>query len=135
MNLEETKILIHHRLEQAKESLEDARFLLEANRTSRSIINRCYYAMFYAALALQQSTGTVSTKHRGVLSAFDQDFIRTELLPKQLSRDFHRAFDLRQAADYKSIQSPDITVAQELFEKATRFIQNIRQYLSEQGWA
>jgi len=51
MTSEDSKTLIRYRLSQAEESLEDARILMEAGRTPRSIINRCYYAMFYAALA------------------------------------------------------------------------------------
>jgi hypothetical protein len=35
----------------------DARFLLDGNRGPQSIVNRSYYAMFYAALALMQNIG------------------------------------------------------------------------------
>lgn len=68
MKPEETVVLIRHRLEQAETALEDARFLLERNRSTQSIINRSDYAMFYAALALLQYGGHVPMKHTGVLS-------------------------------------------------------------------
>ena len=45
------------RLEQAQEVLEDAKFLLDSNRGTLSAVNRCYYAMFYAVLALLQQAG------------------------------------------------------------------------------
>jgi hypothetical protein len=38
--------LARYRLEQAEESLEEARFLLSGNKSLRSVINRIYYAMF-----------------------------------------------------------------------------------------
>ena len=44
--------LITYRLEQARNALDDAKFLLDGKRSPQSIINRSYYAMFYAALAL-----------------------------------------------------------------------------------
>lgn len=52
MKSEEIDQLITYRLEQAEVSLEDARFLLNGNRSPQSIVNRSYYAMFYASLAL-----------------------------------------------------------------------------------
>ena len=44
--------LITYRLEQARNALDGAKFLLDGKRSPQSIINRSYYAMFYAALAL-----------------------------------------------------------------------------------
>ena len=50
----EIEILIKHRLEQAREALDDAKYLIDGNRSPQSIVNRSYYAMFYATLALLQ---------------------------------------------------------------------------------
>lgn len=53
MNVEEKKhVLSNYRIKQAEESLDEARFLLDGKKSPRSIINRAYYAMFYAVLAL-----------------------------------------------------------------------------------
>jgi uncharacterized protein (UPF0332 family) len=71
MKPEHVAELVKFRLEQARATLEDARFLHEGGRTPQSIINRAYYAMFYAALALLQTIGKVPAKHSGVLSLFD----------------------------------------------------------------
>ena len=54
MNPEDIASLIKYRLEQALTALDDAKYLLEGNRSPQSIINRAYYAMFYATLALLQ---------------------------------------------------------------------------------
>ena len=45
------KALVEYRLEQANESLEAARILLEKTML-RPAVNRSYYAMFYAVLSL-----------------------------------------------------------------------------------
>jgi hypothetical protein len=45
------EVLLHYRLQQAEETLEDAEKMLRANLTPRSILNRAYYSMFYAILA------------------------------------------------------------------------------------
>ncbi len=44
--------MIKYRMEQANKAIEDALCLEAGNGSPRSIINRTYYAMFYAALAL-----------------------------------------------------------------------------------
>ena len=60
------KALAQHRLEQAGESLDEATFLLSGEKSPRSIINRVYYAMFYAILALLIYEPFSSSKHSGV---------------------------------------------------------------------
>jgi len=52
MKPDDIKILIRYRLEQAQVALDDAKYLLDGGRSPQSIVNRSYYAMFYAALAL-----------------------------------------------------------------------------------
>ncbi len=70
MKNEEIAILIKYRLEQAQTALNDAKFLLDGNRSPQSIVNRAYYAMFYAALALLQKLEKVPSKHTGVILDF-----------------------------------------------------------------
>jgi len=131
MKLEHVNALVKLRLEQARATLDDARFLFEGGRSSQSIINRAYYAMFYAALALLQTIGKVPAKHSGVLSLFDTEFVLKGLFPKDLSKDFHQAFDARQVSDYQPVQPASREQAEALLEKAARFILSVEQYLSE----
>jgi len=49
---EKRKALADYRLRQAKESLEEARYLLSGEKSLRSVANRIYYGMFYAVLVL-----------------------------------------------------------------------------------
>ena len=100
MKPEETEVLITYRLEQAQTALDDARYLLDGKRSAQSIINRSYYAMFYAAIALLQKIGKIPSKHAGVISLFDREFVKKGIFPKALSKDFHKAFELRQVSDY-----------------------------------
>ena len=46
------RTLIRYRLTMARETLEDARVLRREGRSPWSVVNRAYYAMFYAVLAL-----------------------------------------------------------------------------------
>jgi uncharacterized protein (UPF0332 family) len=127
---EELASLIKFRLEQAETALEDGRFLLEGDRSPQSIVNRAYYAMFYAALALLQKIGKIPSKHIGVVSLFDTEFVVKGIFPKELSRDFHRAFELRQVSDYKTFKPVSKEKAQETLKSAAHFINTVKEYLT-----
>ena len=49
---EKKRLLALHRLQQATESLEEARYLFDGGKSLRSVANRVYYGMFYSVLAL-----------------------------------------------------------------------------------
>jgi uncharacterized protein (UPF0332 family) len=130
MRDEETKTLVEYRLGQAQATLEDAKYLRAGRRSTHSIINRAYYAMFYAALALLQKTAQVPSKHTGVIGLFDSEFVLKGLFPKEMSKALHRAFDLRQASDYRVRQSVPIETVDELLGQADEFVQKVRGYLT-----
>jgi len=44
------------RLQQSEESLEEAEYLFDGNKSPRSVINRAYYAMFYSMFNVGRST-------------------------------------------------------------------------------
>ncbi|RKX58065.1 MAG: antitoxin [Thermodesulfobacteriota bacterium] len=90
-------VLIQYRIKQAEESLEDAKALLDGGRSPRSIINRSYYAMFYAVLALLQKIGKVPRKHSGAISFFDTEYVLKDLFPKKLSKDLHDIFNRKRS--------------------------------------
>jgi uncharacterized protein (UPF0332 family) len=122
--------LMRHRMEQAQTALDDAAFLLNGNRSPQSIVNRSYYAMFYAALALLQKVGKVPSKHIGVISLFDTEFALKGVFPKEMSKNFHKAFELRQVSDYKSVTSISREKSEETLRSAIRFVETVRAYLA-----
>ena len=105
------KDLIQYRLERANESLQDAKILYENNGSPSSIVNRTYYSIFYAALALLVTESVEPTKHSGVFAKFDELFIKRGVFPKEMSKIIHQAFDMRQAERFIK------TVEQELSKK------------------
>ncbi len=46
-----------------------------------------------------------------------------------MSQDLHKAFELRQVSDYRVLQYPSREKAEETWEKATRFVRAVREYL------
>ena len=130
MKPDEITTLRQYRLEQAKAALEDAEFLLLHQRSALSVVNRAYYGMFYAVLALLQDTSPLPSKHTGIIGLFDVMYIRTGIFDKQRSKDLHRAFDLRQASDYKTIDPITTEQAEELTTAARVLLETVVQFLS-----
>jgi uncharacterized protein (UPF0332 family) len=128
---DEITALIKYRLEQAQTSLDDAKFLFGGNRSSQGIVNRAYYAMFYAVLALLQKIGKVPSKHSGVISLFDTEFVLKGIFPKELSKDFHKAFELRQVSDYKTFKHISREKAEETIINAKRFLEAVNKYIAK----
>ena len=127
--------LVRYRIEQAETALDDARFLLVGNRSPLSIINRSYYAMFYAALGLLQAIGKIPGKHTGVIGLFDTEFVQKGAFPKELSRDFHRVFEMRQKSDYRVTEPATSERAAELLTRAERFVAALREHLQNHGFS
>lgn len=123
------KAIVKYRIEQAEESIKDANILLDSGGSLRSVINRSYYAMFYAALALIAAKRTGSSKHSGVISIFDREYVKTNVFPKEMSKLFHKAFLLRQESDYKEffLLTKEETI--KIKEGAENFLEKIIDYI------
>jgi len=131
---EELNELVQYRLQEADEAVGDARYLLEGGRSLRGVVNRAYYAMFYAVLALLQVSGNVPSKHSGVLALFDRDFVLKGVFQKEHSKCLHRAFDLRQSVDYRVLKLPSKEETSLLVNQAAEFILAIKDHLRTNGF-
>jgi uncharacterized protein (UPF0332 family) len=123
--------LVAYRLREAEETLADARTILEAGGSTRTVINRSYYAMFYGVLALfiQEGTDIRTSKHAGVIGLFDREFVHTGKFPVEYSRMLHRLFDARQESDYKEFIQYSPEEARKFFEMAETFLGGVREFL------
>ena len=71
MKPEQLDDLLRYRMEQAHETLREAEILL-GEAALRGTVNRAYYAMFYALLALLAIRQLGTSKHSGAISLFDR---------------------------------------------------------------
>ncbi len=85
------------RLKQARESLEEAKVLLEQDAAVNFVVNSLYYAFLYAVWGLLESRGISATAHGTTISLFEQEFVQTGKIEKR----FHDA--LRQACDLRPV--------------------------------
>jgi uncharacterized protein (UPF0332 family) len=120
---------IQMRLSQAHETLQESATLLK-HQLWRGTINRAYYAMFYAVLALAALRQVSVSKHTHAISFFDKEFIKTAIFSKEFSRSLHYAFDERQAGDYGGLSEIDAGEAQTAYEEAKSLVEAVSEYLT-----
>ena len=77
----ESITIIKYRLQEAEDTLKEAKVLLIENMI-RGAMNRTYYSMFYAALGLLATKQLTASKHAGVIAVFHRDFVNTNIFPK-----------------------------------------------------
>lgn len=126
--------LLRYRMKQAEETLADAEAMTKGKLSPRSIINRAYYAMFYAILGLFLKTNVTlkTSKHSGIISMFDRTFILSGKMDRQFSKSLHKMFNARQVADYKELVEATSEEADEALEAARNFVAEIKKVVSEQ---
>lgn len=125
--------LLAYRLKEAEETLLDAEKMLQAGLSPRSVINRAYYSMFYAVLALfiNEETNPRTSKHSGVIAIFDKQFVHTQKIDRRYSKMLHRMFDARQECDYKDLVEVTTEEAAESVRLATEFIRTIKTFIEK----
>lgn len=121
--------LVRCRLEQAEEALAAARLLADSGM-ARQAVGRAYYAAFYSVLALLASRGMGVSKHAGAIGLFDREFVKTGGLGRDLSKDLHELFDLRQRADYRERFTVSAESAQAAIAAANRFLLAAHSHLA-----
>jgi len=130
---ERTADLVKYRLQNSKEKLGSAKLLLENDKFKDSI-SRSYYAMYTAARALLATKHLDSSKHSGVISLFNQHFVKTGVVARDLGRILMKGKDLRQDGDYKDFVETSMKEAQDQYSDAEKFIDQIEDTLTELGY-
>ncbi len=132
MKPEQLEDLLRYRMEQAHETLREAEILLNESAL-RGTINRAYYAMFYALLALLATKRLGTSKHSGALALFDREFVKTGMFPRELSRSLRLAFDRRQTHNYGEMTQINRQIAEETLMDAETFVAAIEAHLRSVG--
>jgi uncharacterized protein (UPF0332 family) len=124
--------LLQHRMDQAHETLREAEILFD-EAALRGAVNRAYYAMYYALLALLATRQLGTSKPSGAISLFDREFVKSGLLPRALSRSLHLAFDRRQRFDYGEMIPLARETVEETVHDAKVFVVAVETYLRVTG--
>lgn len=122
--------LSKYRLQKAKDDLTSSELLLENHHAAQSI-NRSYYAVFHAVRALLAYDLFDSKKHSGIISFFNQNYIKTGKISHEFYRIITGAETIRHDSDYDDFFEPDLEQAKIQHQKAVGFINMIEIYIKE----
>ncbi len=125
-----TNALVSYRLESAQEKLSPAGDLFEKCHYKDSV-SRSYYAIFTAARALLATKGLDSSKHSGVIALFNQNFVKTGMVPKAASKLLERAKLYREQADYGDFYIVSVQEAEAQIKSAREFIEEMKTVIAE----
>lgn len=119
-----------HRLEQARENLEEAELLYNANKF-KGANNRAYYSIFHSIKAVLALEPIDFKRHKDVISHFNKNYVRTEIFPRKIGGKIADASAMREDSDYDDefiVKAEDtqiqIETARELLKLVEEYIKN-----------
>ena len=115
------KELAGYRMDRAKEMLVAARENLEIGQYKTSL-NRSYYAIFHAMRAMNILKGFDSSKHSGVIAFFNKEYLKENILDRNLSIVIKNSAFLREKSDYDDFYIASKQEAEKQWEEAERFL-------------
>jgi len=120
--------LAENRMLRAHEAFDDAELLLQ-HGSLVGAVNRFYYAAFYGASALLATRGLHSSRHSGVISLFQQHFVKTAVVPAEAARALPRSFERRQDSDYGDYITLTLEEVRSIKEEVGRFLKECRRVI------
>ena len=119
-----------YRLERAKEECETAELLYKENKLLAAN-NRAYYSIFYAIRAILAMEKIDFKRHKDVLAYFNQNYVKTEIFPRQMGRRIIMASKVREDSDYDEKYEPSLEATVLQIDTAKELIELVEKYLSD----
>lgn len=123
---------LRHLLDLAHESLDAAGTLLREGFAPQAT-SEAYYAMHRVARALLLSRGVVTKTHRGTANQLWIEFVEDGTLEAEEVEKLRDAMELREDADYGTVDRPDAGTAERVIEDADAFVDRAETLLDEAG--
>jgi len=123
----------------AKEKLKTAEIEYDAERYDDSV-SRAYYAVFHAISAVLLSKGLHYSSHSQTIGAFNKEFVKPGVFPKEFTRNIQKLFNDRQTGDYdfeisfeKNAANNDIAAAEEILKACEKHLHNMMTPVNEKN--
>ncbi len=124
----ETNELIKYRLLRARETLADAKLLMD-NNSYFSAVNRLYYACFYTVISLLLIKDLSSKTHQGTKNLFFEHFVQTNVIEKDMGKFYSKIFLYRNKSNYEDFPEIDNNLTNSLYIHSKEFIKSIENYI------
>ena len=115
-------------LAKAKSKLKTARIDFENGQFEDSI-SRSYYSAFNAISALLLTKNLNFSSHNQTIGAFNREFVKSGIFPKEYTAILQGLFEDRQASDYDAITTFTSDVTLEAIQDTERILDNVERYI------
>ena len=122
--------LSRYRLDAGKDMLRDAKILLKLGSYA-SANNRAYYCFFQSMRAVLALDGEDYKRHSGVISRFNEKYVKTEIFSKDYGRIIAKSFVVRNSSDYEDFYICSIPETEKLVSVAEQFFKDVQDYLED----
>ena len=116
-------------LKKADGSIRGARILFEEGLYGFAV-SRVYYTMFYLVTAVLLTKEMNFSKHKAVVAAFGQHFIKTNIFDYKFHKYLVEAFEQRQIGDYEPMEEITEEIAERNIKRAMEFFDMVKDYLA-----
>ncbi len=131
MQDERKKDLCKYRLGNSADSLKVAQDCLE-KEYYKDAINRSYYAAFYAIKSVLALEGKDFKRHKDVIAYFNQTYVASGIISKEIGRKIGRLQQKREKSDYDDFYLASKEETAEQIANANEIIMVIREYLMKE---
>jgi uncharacterized protein (UPF0332 family) len=126
------KDLAEHRIIVAKEDLEAAESNWELGHL-RAANNRAYYSIYHAITAVLALEQQAFKSHKATISYFNQNYVKTDIFPRDIGRRIAKAEEIRHASDYDEFYIVSKTETMQQIETAKKFLAIVMAYVSSKA--
>lgn len=125
-----SKELSKHRLEQAKENIEEAEALYNIKKF-KGANNRSYYSIFHSIKAILALEPIDFKRHKDVIAYFNKNYIHTEIFPKNMGHKIAKASTIREDSDYDDEFIVKREETEQQIETAKELINLVEDYITK----
>lgn len=130
LNDEERSIMVEHERQKARQTFAQAISLFRDGFWD-GVANRLYYASYHAVNAILIRDGYNVRTHNGASSLFRQLYIKTDILPVQVSEHYSLLQTMREKADYNCSFDATRELIEPLIEPTRQLIDSILKLVEE----
>lgn len=124
LNDEERRIMVEHESRKARQTFAQAETLRRDGYWD-GVANRLYYASFHAVNALLIHDGHSVRTHYGASALFRQLYVKTGILPVEVSEHYSILQTMRDKADYNCSFDATEQLVEPLIEPTRRLIETV----------
>ncbi len=120
------------RLQQARESLEEASVIADEKIGAKAVMTKLYHAMIYCLFALMDVSDLRRMSHADVIERFERRYRGTVLADDVFLVVLHRAYELTHECDCDHMPVPTDWEIDETSRVAVRFLDETERFLNKE---